>query len=370
MIYIGIISLSTVLYLFSEKCKSKPLRLLLVIISLLITTVFAGIRSYETGTDIKTYVLYHFDIAKHGSLLDYINAKGTDSIIYSMMIVFVSHIFPNAHWMLFFIQLYINIFFYIAAHKYNKYSQKSGALFLFVYYCTFYIYTFNIMRQGMAISMLVLGCIELIYKRKYKFYLFMNLMAFLMHPTAAICLIIPVLMKLFCNSKKLSKKGVMISILILVCAVIVVFQFQNIIQTLITVGIVKKRYLNIITTLLKERIDFEKYKLVFCILILLLVSGIKKVEFKLIKEITVIFLMISFSAYLVGGVSTFTERIGLYFWMPALCISSGYITQDSVKIKCGMFDVSTLVYTFLMLAMCVYQFFICNQAAAYPYMLM
>lgn len=335
-----------------------------------ITSVFAGVRSYETGTDIKTYVLYHFDIAKHSSLTAYINAKGTDSILYSIMIVLVSHVFPNAHWMLFFIQLYINIFFYIAAYQYNKYSQNSGTLFLLVYYCAFYIYTFNIMRQGMAVAMIVLACVELVYRRNYRFYLFINILAILMHPTAVICLVIPVLMRLFCSPKELSKKTLMVSSAVLATTIIITFQFRNVIESLIAWGLVKERYLYSATTLLKDKVNFETYKLLFCILILLLVYRIKNINFKLIKELTIVFLMISFSAYLLGGVSTFTERIGLYFWMAGLCISSGYIIHYSVKIKLGTIELSRTLYVILMFAMCIFQFFVCNQAAAYPYAFM
>lgn len=367
MIYLEIIAISTALYYISEKCKNKNIRRILIILSVLITAVFSGVRSYETGTDIKTYVLYHFDIAKHSSLLSYVRLKGADSILYSIMIVFVAHVFPNAHWMLFFIQLYINVFFYIAAYKYNLYSHKSGTLFLLVYYCTFYIYTFNIMRQGMAVAMIVLACVELIYKKNYKLYFFMNIMAFLMHPTAIICFIIPILMKLFCDPRDLSKKTFSVSAIILSITVILVLQFQRVIEGLVALGIVKERYLYSATTLLKSKADFETYKLLFCMLMLLITLGICKKEYMVVKELTITFLMISFAAYLVGGVSTFTERIGLYFWMAGLCVSSGYVVHNSFKLKCGTVELTESIYILFMIAMCVFQFFVCNQAAAYPY---
>lgn len=370
MIYIAVILTSTLLNYLSEKSKNKYFKHVFFIISLLMTAVFAGVRSYDTGTDIKTYVLYHFDIAKQSSLASYVQAKGTDSILYSIMIVVVSKLFPNAHWMLFFIQLYINIFFYIAAYRYGKYSYKSSTVFLFVYYCTFYIYVFNIMRQGMAVAMVVLGSVELLYNEKYKYYIVLNIFAILMHPTAIICLAIPILTRILNGKKDLSRKTFIFCMIILSCTVLLVFRFQNIIRSLITVGIVQERYLYSITTYLKDQANFEMYKLVFCMLMIILVCGMRKIKYKVIKELLIIFFMVSFSAYLVGGVSTFTERIGLYYWMIALCISSGYVVNDTWKIKYENYNFSIVIYAILMIVMCIYQFFVCNQAAAYPYVFM
>ncbi len=369
MNYIVIILVSVFLVRIAETRENKHEKILFLILSVLISSVFAGVRSYDTGVDIKSYVLYHFDEAKISTLAEYVDNHGPESILYSIMICTIAKIFPTAHWMLFFIQLYINSFFYIAAFRYKKYTNYSMTLFLFVYYCTFYIYTFNIMRQGMAVAMLIWGAVELVYNCNYKFFLIMTVASILMHPTAIVILPLIVVNKMLNSKKNLLKKTFLISGIILLTALVLVLRFREIMSFLINVGLVKKRYLNTITSLYKGHIDFENYKVAFCLANIFLVYMIKKAGCRRKKDFLLISFMVCLASYLIGGVSTFTERIGLYYWMPALCMSSGYVA-NLFRIKRDQKYIFKAMYCSLMLMMCVYQFFICNQAAAFPYRLM
>lgn len=370
MEYLIIIAVCVGLVAYAERKAQMNTHLFwgIVVVSLLISSIFSGIRSFDTGYDIKTYVLYHFEYAKSANVVQYVRQYGSDSILYSIMICAVAKFFSDAHWMLFFIQLYINAFFYIAAYRYKYYTKKKMWVFLLVYYCVFYIYTFNIMRQGMAISMIMLACIELIYGRKYKLYFVMLALATLMHPTSILALGIPAVV-IALQQKKRSAVTIAAPVFIILLTVVFILGFREIMQVLLSVGIVKDRYSYAISSLYKSRYNIETYKVAFCLLNLLLAFKLKDLENKTIKGVVIVSLSISLAAYMIGGVSTSLERIGLYYWVPSLCILSGYI-YDRIRVSIGKTEIFKYIYMISMLGMCVYQFFVCDQAAAYPYVFM
>lgn len=82
--------------------------------------------------------------------------------------------------------------FYFIIPFIKKYSPLPVTS-LFIFYCTFYlIYPFSILRQSICISIFVLYLIPLLFEKKYfKYFLFSALLA-LIHSSAAILFILPV----------------------------------------------------------------------------------------------------------------------------------------------------------------------------------
>lgn len=364
MLYVIIIIVSTFLMHIAESKKSK----IAILLAILISAVFAGIRSYDTGADIKSYVLYNYNYAKNASLASYIARYGIDSILYSIMVCVSAKLTPNQHWLLFMIQLTINIFFSLSAYKYNKATGLSATMYIYVYYCTFYIYSFNLMRQGMSVSIIAYAMVELLYYKKQMKFLLMLFLAVLVHPTAIVSISILIVYKIMEDNKNLKQKMYVLNFTILLIAVVLVFYFREIIFFLIRNGILSQRYLYSITTKFKEKIDFEKYKILLCLLFMGLTYNIKNFKYKRISLFYLVMLCLSLMGFLIGGVSSYAERIGLYFFVPVECTLIPCFCEI-YKIRIGDIKIEKIVFCLLMLFFCIYQFFICNQAAAYPYMI-
>ena len=73
MIYVGVFCVSTFFYWVSNKTENQWKRSFFGSISVMIPVLLAALRGINVGTDIKTYVLPSFNLAKSvNSLLDFI----------------------------------------------------------------------------------------------------------------------------------------------------------------------------------------------------------------------------------------------------------------------------------------------------------
>ena len=155
----------------------KRERKIYIFLCALILSAFCGLRSVGTGVDTKNY--YNF--------LSYIRGSGIgfgSDIGFSVVSYFLMGIFDNPYYPLLFFATITN--FLIVYRLWDFRNEASLSLMLMLYMVVYYPYTFNIVRQFLAIS-LVFWATRYIEREEYKKYIIFNILATTFHTSALMC---------------------------------------------------------------------------------------------------------------------------------------------------------------------------------------
>ena len=191
-----------------------------LVLAVLVPSILAGIRADNVGTDILIYGKKIMVEAAKASSFSEMNQFDTTYTEYGyrFFAFVVSRFFYDTGWLLFFTQV-VNMGCFVRAIYLmkNKISMtKSMALYLFI----FYHVSFNIMRQSMATSMILLAFCYLTEK-KYKRYALITVLAFYIHSFSILISAVVFLLYIleFCYRKKWQKTfaviGISVSILLI-----------------------------------------------------------------------------------------------------------------------------------------------------------
>lgn len=191
-IYLFVFALSLLLIYYSEKFNPKTqIHILLVFTALVMPTLLAGLRSNSIGTDTKSYLVPIFE-----------NALTADSFVqfqsnqflynwsyatiseYEIGFTSLVYIIAKLSGNLYVLQTIIAGFIIWAVYTaINKWKQTIPVWFgMAIFYFMFFNVTMNMMRQCIAMSILLLGT-HCIFERKKKYLLYV-LVACLFHSSA------------------------------------------------------------------------------------------------------------------------------------------------------------------------------------------
>lgn len=216
MIYLVCFTISTFFGYFARFFNKKSSKIILFV-GFLLTCILAGIRALDIGTDIDWYALPLFNASLEvGSIFEltqtswlapnnaYIYASNIEPL-YLLLTFIVAKSGLSFNFLLFLIQLLIEIPLYIAVVKLSKKNNSYlGYIAVFFYFCCFsFNYSLNLMRQYIATSFVILSFIYFISNKYWKS-LLVFVVAFLFHKSSLICLVIPILY-IFFNSKFFSR---------------------------------------------------------------------------------------------------------------------------------------------------------------------
>lgn len=223
--------------------KSNASKVILAALVILPPAILAGLRDYVVGTDVMVYAYSTFNDAQYiHSISDFFNPAGT---VYNSpieigfwLLAWFSTLFGNdAHIFLFFISLFIGIFVYLILYRMREFvSLWLGET---VYLLCFYNETLNMMRQSMAVVMVMYAFTFVYYNRSWKKFLLIAIPSYFFHHSALIglSLFIPVLMLGKENiGNKLSKKQMGTTIIISLLFAGVAANFINIANIAINVN--------------------------------------------------------------------------------------------------------------------------------------
>lgn len=205
--YVVVIAIS--LILFQLACWLSPKRSGLVfwsmsIIAILPTSILAGIRDFTIGTDINHYVVTNFAQALsfdnffefNNYILqiqsDFVGLPNNTESGYNLLVFLVSRFTQDAHWVLFFLEFLTLLFVILAAVKFSGFLEISPVLVLAGQYGVHYLSSFNIMRQELAVSILLLAMGYLI-AGQYKRYLIFQIIASFIHQSALMGIIVAII---------------------------------------------------------------------------------------------------------------------------------------------------------------------------------
>lgn len=200
IIYIVTASASCLLIWLEEKLSSKNKigKILMLVLSILIPTLVAAFRSDIIGTDVRTYVKPIQDWANSNSTYsDFINYSGT--LIngepfnrfekgYVSLVYFCSRINSSLSFNLFVSELIMIGCVLYGLIKFNRIRKISIVLGLFVFYTIFYNMSFNMVRQSIAMFILLFG-FNYLLKEEWLKYFVIVVLAYLFHDSAIIGLL-------------------------------------------------------------------------------------------------------------------------------------------------------------------------------------
>jgi hypothetical protein len=173
-------------YLAEKTAKSKKLFLTFCFLGILSTSMLAGFRNIEVGVDVKLYVTFAFDYAKIRSLPMYLSLFSNSALFYTSIWI-ITKLFHSIVASLFFIEFFIEFFVLLSLLKsFKKESKYHIWIGMLVYYLVFYNYSLNLMRQLMALSVLLFALQYYLLENKALKYFFVTLIAILLHNTALI----------------------------------------------------------------------------------------------------------------------------------------------------------------------------------------
>lgn len=216
LIYLGLIAVILIMgFLFSIKGFTKTNKIFFLIIVGVVLILVQGLRRYDVGSDTLNYVY----IYKNANNMSYDQILNTETFVekgYLIYNKFLGSISPNNPQLMIFINaILINVPILIFIYKNAKYMVFSTLLYVIMY---FYIDSFAIMRQFIAIGIILLG-FEFLKRNNLILFVLFVLFASLFHSSAIIMLLLPVLYYL----KPTFKVSLFISIAaVLVCGILLI----------------------------------------------------------------------------------------------------------------------------------------------------
>lgn len=193
----------------SFRKKHKKVGFLWLVCSMLIICLIAGVRSLTVGKDIHSYfsVLYYNFIEMK---LDFFTIKQIANVeIGYTLLIYLSSLFKNIYFCLFVTELAVCFPIYIFAYKKRK--EYSMLFVIAIFLLTLFCPSLNLMRQSIAISLIVCS-VPFFEEKNYKVAFFFYFLAILFHTTAIIGGLIYLLMYC-CRMKEKNRRLFVFSIL-------------------------------------------------------------------------------------------------------------------------------------------------------------
>lgn len=348
-IYLCVFAISILLCYFCEKIAfpaieqktlSKLWFVILLILIALLPSILGGVRDYSIGTDIRVYGNTWFYLARSSSnLFSLLGTASASSIgaLYAIFNFVVSRFTNNPHWFYFWYCFVENIIVLIALRENRKLiSITSGWA---TYLLLFYNLNFNMLRQGMALVILLLG-FKYVREEKFLRFLLVVLFAYLFHSTAIIALLVYIVYLI--TAHKNNTNNWIQMILIYICSTVFILSFESISQFLLNAGLLSTRYaiyLNSDNVATGRSYIFYLFIFIVCILS---VKSEKDTIFNFFEIIT--FICIAFSILIK---ISYLFRVINYFSI-YLCFGIPYVFEKKSRIVLNGINFRPLImYIFL-----------------------
>ena len=205
MIYIWVFLSSVFFAYLAERSKDKGIIVLCSVISILIPSILAGLRTVDVGIDIHTYALPHYLTAlKYDSFLDFLAHCGYKEAGYYFLVYFIAHLTHHVNWCLFAYSLITVTCTYIGAYKHRDKIYSSFTMLMFFLF--WYNYSLSGMRQFMAASVMFMG-LDTLEHNHYRNFLVYSIIASLFHVSALLLLPPLIVLRIIVSSKHFQKRG-------------------------------------------------------------------------------------------------------------------------------------------------------------------
>ena len=354
------LSVGILLYNFEKQRHQK----IAVFLCIMLLSLLAGFRDVSIGTDVKIYANgVYFAASKVTNVKELFNFLFHSSLhtvneIESayLFVAFVgAKVFKSLFGTLFLTSLVINIGVFAGLYRIREHLSYNIAIM--VYCFMFYQNTYNLMRQWMAMAIIIYG-IKYIYDRNLFKYIITVLVAMLFHKSAFIGI------SLYLIALYMEKpRNLLRQVVIVVGAVLGVVYFQTIVLALTSSGILTVKYLKYA---LGENVSLFWQELVIRIPPIALCAVLYKPMKKTDEHHAFWFIIMLIEAAIsqLHSIMDFATRIGAYFWV-------SQIIEMSVACKIGRRNQRVLSKSLVMSYVILYWFVIYIYFGfndTYPYM--
>jgi hypothetical protein len=170
------------------KKNKKHMGMLNLVISLTVICLLAGVRDLSIGTDVYVYLYPMFKaFAFNGSSVIYQLQNSMTEIGFIILVYIIVSIFKNINILMFVVELCVALPIYIYAYKQK--DKHSISFIILIFLLTMYVKSFNLIRQSVAMSLIILSTYYFDNK-EYKKVIFLTILAFSFHTSAIICTLI------------------------------------------------------------------------------------------------------------------------------------------------------------------------------------
>lgn len=366
MIYFIVFFLSCLCTYLAQKAfekKKKRKGIVFSIIAILMPCALAGYRSLDIGTDLKVYVNPFFKGAVYSSgFMQYKKSVDTE-LLYCVLNYIVSLFTDDVNILLFIIQLIMTTLIYI--YVYDQREEVPMWLAMATYYAFIFPRFLNLIRQGIAVSVVLYSIKYLKRGQKIKYFITMGI-ALLCHSTAFCALPIYGIYIIYSNSNKIKKKKNIMYIIYLIM-IVLLFGYDKILSLFISMGIVPEKFESYLTTFFKSNQKFDWsstfYKLIWLIVLILPYKNKNEIkDYNFYYSLLIMDLILwNFNYKIVNA-----ERISYYYYTIA---SITLIPQTSKLYKKDKFN-QLIIYVgtiFLFIAYWYLKFIYLNAGKIYPY---
>ncbi len=347
--------------------SKKASKIIMVSIFALLT-IFGGLRSIDLGYDAKMYIANTYRILENDkSLTSIFTYYGLEKGY--VILMYIAHEITPDYWLgLLLLNALANIgpLYFI----YKNREKASVFVAIPIFYCTLYLFSFNIMRQCVALSFFLIA-ISLIRERKCLAPVILLIIGYLFHRSIVFGVLLLIYVKIYRSRKLTSSSKALISILLLTATLIAVIFYEWLISALGQAGIINDRYASYTnegssTKLVSYNIEYSLlYLKAITIAICYVIQHSKKINAKdknmnapYQKSLSVD-LVVSFLSFSLAN----TDRLTWYVYYPTLLLVA---PQISVAFsKKSAFSAQVLVILLIMLYMC--EKLITNQYNIIPY---
>lgn len=350
--------------------KNKIIKRILIITSLLIPCIMAGVRGLTVGTDTSGYVWNLYSNAKNiEHFLGMISFS--DWLYYSTdyLYLFITYIIGHNQLpfqlLLFVYEFLIVIPIFISLNL-NKKNDKNVLFGMFLFYMTFYNLSLNMVRQSIAIAFTILSFSILKnknIKHKNLLSLFTLLIGYGFHDTALFSILIMILYLIFDN-KKIKEGNKNIAFTLIICFSIIFVIFYNPILTIISsIGLYPKANMYLLKY---SSFDFNYLGTFRNVILLISILNSKKMYIECNENYKFILLMAILNI-LFGFLGTFIsygDRIAYYLYYNILFVSVPILSGQSCKINIRIFLLSIFFIIYWLVVI-----FINNSNETLPYVL-
>ena len=310
MIYYFVFAISSICLLLAEKFEKihkKYISNTFICISVLIPSLLAAFRTDDIGVDMTVYVHPVFSYASISESLVSLFDKLPHEKLYLLLNYIVSKTSSNFSFFLFLIECII-LYFVVKSCWYFR-NVISASLALYIYLCVYYGHTLNIVRQSIAMSIMMYSIIFLLEHKTVKF-LVCIFIAVGFHTSSIICLSFWLIYRLLSSDSKKIWKG----IIIVGIAVGSLFYDKVFTWLVINVSFLPKRYLSR-GYIYNDGLNIPFTEMIYVLIFLLVAIWVSRKIRNDLNELLVFFASFSFFIILIASVAGFASRIGLYYQM-------------------------------------------------------
>lgn len=288
---------------------------LVIFVCIMILSLLAGFRDVSIGTDVRIYAngvyIAASKVSNFKELFDYLFVSSLSTINEIepgyLFIAFVgAKVFKSLFGTLFLVSLVINTGVFVGLYRIKE--QLSYKIAVMIYCFMFYQNTYNLMRQWMAIAIIIYG-IKYIYDRKLIKYVITILAAMLFHRSAFIGIVLYLIAVYMERPRNFSRQ-----VLVVLGTVLGVVFFQPIVVALTSSRIITAKYLKYA---MGEGVSLFWKELAIRIPPILLCSVLYKSMKKADKHHAFWFIIMLIEAIIsqLHSVMDFATRVGAYFWV-------------------------------------------------------